>query len=205
MPEPHISGATHRIAAQPPQPDLSPSPPTTNEVALPSEASSTSNDVQEHAWLSSLRLKSCPAVTKALSILVFIVSIVALWASVSSAVEARKATDIAKWTSKKEFIEFCENVRHVFVIWGFTDKAIARLGWCLSNCTQYNAEYTSGLLAGELEALDSRVRWHRRESERVGWGAIGLRRSFVARSVQRFVHGITTQPPPSATQTPDLH
>lgn len=49
---------------------------------------------------------------KSLSVVVFIISIVALWATVSSAIDARKATKIAEWTSKKDYLEFCLEVRN---------------------------------------------------------------------------------------------
>lgn len=100
------------VLTSPAQPDPGDGTPASQvQPSATTEASSIIANHAQHGWMSRTRRKKSQALTTALSALVFIVSIVALWASVSSALEARKATDIAEWTSRKDFLEFCEDVR----------------------------------------------------------------------------------------------
>ncbi|KAF2739454.1 hypothetical protein EJ04DRAFT_508740 [Polyplosphaeria fusca] len=58
--------------------------------------------------IPDLRPKTRLVVKRFLSLCVFVLSVIALWASVSSAVDARRATRIAEWTAHKDFLEHCE-------------------------------------------------------------------------------------------------
>lgn len=49
-----------------------------------------------------------PIFFKLLTVATFSLSILALWPSIESAADTRRSTGLAEWTSKKEFIEFCE-------------------------------------------------------------------------------------------------
>ncbi|KAK4465816.1 hypothetical protein QBC42DRAFT_108335 [Cladorrhinum samala] len=58
-------------------------------------------------------LKRCfyragPIFFKLLTVATFLLTILALWPSIESAADTRRSTGLAEWTSKKEFIEFCE-------------------------------------------------------------------------------------------------
>jgi hypothetical protein len=82
---------------------------------VPAVVNSADNDDEVHGFLPKLRLKRYPAVAKTFSLLIFFLSVVALWASVSSAVDSQKATSIAEWTSKKDFFLYCEDVRRHYL------------------------------------------------------------------------------------------
>jgi len=47
---------------------------------------------------------------KSIGVIAFFLSCVALWPAVTSASDTKMATRLAKWTSLKEFLEFCESV-----------------------------------------------------------------------------------------------
>lgn len=40
-----------------------------------------------------------------------LIAILTLWPTFNGTVDAKKATELAKWTAKRDFIEFCQSVR----------------------------------------------------------------------------------------------
>lgn len=52
---------------------------------------------------------------KLVTILAFLVAIIALWPSITSASDGHKAALIAAWTARKDFIELCEAVSALYL------------------------------------------------------------------------------------------
>ncbi|RYP48351.1 hypothetical protein DL769_011210 [Monosporascus sp. CRB-8-3] len=59
-----------------------------------------------------LKERRSEVMTKALAIIGIIVACFALWPTFSSAKDGRKATLIAEWTAKKDFLEFCQSINY---------------------------------------------------------------------------------------------
>ncbi|KAF2732457.1 hypothetical protein EJ04DRAFT_337374 [Polyplosphaeria fusca] len=59
-----------------------------------------------HSYIPDVRA----ILKRSLSLLVLSISIIALWGSISSAIDSHRAAQIAEWTSQKDFREFCEEV-----------------------------------------------------------------------------------------------
>ncbi|KAK4169982.1 hypothetical protein QBC43DRAFT_39898 [Cladorrhinum sp. PSN259] len=75
--------------------------PTTSESCLP----------QQNTIYSVLKAhcnRAGPVLFKLLTILTFLLATFALWPTMESAQDTRRSTGLAEWSSKKEFIEFCE-------------------------------------------------------------------------------------------------
>ncbi|KAK0726626.1 hypothetical protein B0T21DRAFT_37869 [Apiosordaria backusii] len=54
-------------------------------------------------------------ILKALSVTSLLITVLALWQTISTSADAKRSTVLAEWTAKKEFLEFCEAVRLPFV------------------------------------------------------------------------------------------
>lgn len=60
---------------------------------------------QRHRWPRQFEVA-----IKSMGVIAFLLSCVALWPAVASASDTKMATRLAKWTSLKDFLEFCESV-----------------------------------------------------------------------------------------------
>ncbi|RYP23569.1 hypothetical protein DL765_001083 [Monosporascus sp. GIB2] len=61
---------------------------------------------------NKLKERKSEVMTKTLAIIAIIVACFALWPTFSSAKDGRKATLIAEWTAKKDFLEFCQSINY---------------------------------------------------------------------------------------------
>ncbi|KAK4198266.1 hypothetical protein QBC40DRAFT_95310 [Triangularia verruculosa] len=58
--------------------------------------------------ITGLLRKQAGLFLKFLSLISFLIAAVALWQTISASIDAKRNTELAEWTAKKEFIEFCE-------------------------------------------------------------------------------------------------
>lgn len=63
------------------------------------------NPTRTEAWTRKVEIG-----IKSIGVVAFVLSCVALWPAVASAADTKLATSLAKWTSLKDFMEFCESV-----------------------------------------------------------------------------------------------
>jgi len=60
----------------------------------------------------ALLAKGLDMVMKTVGIIAFMLSCVALWPAIASALDTKLATSLARWSSAKDFLEYCETVSH---------------------------------------------------------------------------------------------
>lgn len=100
----------------------------------------TTFNISANIWDICIQLRAKSGLLgKAVVLVSFIVTAVALWPTFSGAVDSRRSKLLAEWTAKKDFFEFCESVcgthQHLVVLkldlLTFVGVIIARLanGW----------------------------------------------------------------------------
>ncbi|KAK4230338.1 hypothetical protein QBC38DRAFT_39815 [Podospora fimiseda] len=80
-------------------------PPPTPKPEKKNTAAAFTFTFQE---LKTYCTRAAPILLKLLTLATFLLATLALWPSIESAADTKTSTGLAEWTSRKEFIEFCE-------------------------------------------------------------------------------------------------
>ena len=73
------------------------------------------NDAKSQST-QSRRCRQIEITVKGVGIVAFVLSCVSLWSSVTSASDTKTAAVLAEWTSRKDFLEFCESVCELLLL-----------------------------------------------------------------------------------------
>ncbi|KAK3987616.1 hypothetical protein QBC44DRAFT_331236 [Cladorrhinum sp. PSN332] len=122
--------------------------------------------------------RASPILFKILTLATFLLATLALWPSIESASDTRRSTGLAEWTSKKEFLDFCEG--H---------------GWKGHQCEAVKG-YELGPPPGFWSRLRGRAFLRKKESAMVSYGPARVTASISTRT------GLETSMPPWNTEAP---
>ncbi|KAM7197335.1 hypothetical protein V8F20_006689 [Naviculisporaceae sp. PSN 640] len=110
----------------------------------------TETHKRNHVWPRKLEIA-----IKSMGVVAFFLSCVALWPTMASASDTKLATSLAKWTSMKDFIEFCElhrfNTSDCILVRNMTLSPPP--GFANLNARRWILE-ADIILAGQLEELE---------------------------------------------------